>query len=238
MQKKQYNEFNNQNSIRDIPLAERPRERLISKGPSSLSLIELLEIIISKGSNNTSVVDVAYEILSKFPQINKLKDANITDLTQIKGIGTTKACQLVATFELVNRLDSIKQNTSNGDLYSAKTLFKLLRPYYLRKNKEHLIVTSLDSRKKIIAIDVVSIGTINETIAHPREVFKVAIDRLATYVVIAHNHPSGDIEPSSDDLRLTRRLLDVSYTIGIPLIDHLILSDTDFISLKDKNLLD
>ncbi len=228
---------NESNRIQSLPESERPRERLINKGAKSLSIVELFEIIISKGNSKRSVVNITHDILSEYSDLNELKNVAVKDLTKIKGIGIAKACQIVAMFELTTRLNLIEESLGTYIDYKAEDLFKLLNSYYSDKSKEHLIVISLDSRKRVSSIDVVSVGTINETIAHPREVFKTAIDNLASYIVIAHNHPSGDVQPSSEDLRLTRRLLDASYTIGIPIIDHLIVSEEGYMSMKDQNLL-
>lgn len=220
-------------SFKDIPIEERPRERLVLRGPESLSLTELIAVVLGKGTRDDSVSKISYEIVAKFGGIRELSKLNVKDWESLRGIGLAKATSLVAVFELGKRLDvdvvedRVTCDTADKIYTSVKRLFQGL-------NQEHLVVLSLDSRRRLIAVDDVSVGTVDEVLIHSREVFKAAINRRASYVAIAHNHPSGDLNPSNNDVNLTERLQSVSYTIGIPLIDHIIVGKNSFTSMKSE----
>lgn len=215
-------------SVKELPVEERPRERLLMKGSSALSLAELLAIILGKGIKGQPAVVLSQRILARFGyDISKL---NVDDLLALNGIGVAKACQIVACFELGRRAAGMPILRSQ-EYNDANQIYKLVKPYLIGKEKEHFLVVSLDARRRLIAVDNISIGSISQTIAEPREVFKSAINRRASFVVLAHNHPSGDPEPTADDLAITERLVNVSYTIGIPVLDHIIVSENLYVSL-------
>ena len=223
-------------TLHDLPREERPRERLKKVGVDNLSLAELLALVIERGKKGENVLTIAQNLISHFGNLENIKKASIEELCQVKGIGFATACKLKAAFKLGEKAQTI--STKYGQkIESAKDVFKLLKNDLGDKKKEHFKILSLDSRNKLISIDDVSIGTINANLVHPREVFKTAIQHLAVSIILVHNHPSGDPEPSEDDLEITKRIVEASKIIGIEVIDHIIIVKNGFLSFKSKNLI-
>jgi len=223
-------------TLHDLPREERPRERLKKIGVDNLSLVELLSLVIERGKRGENVLTIAQNLISHFGNLESIKKASIEELCQVKGIGFATACKLKASFKLGEKAQSTP--TKYGQkIESPKDVFKLLKNDLGDKKKEHFKVLSLDSRNKLISIDNVSIGTINANLVHPREVFKTAIQHLAVSIIIVHNHPSDDPEPSEDDLEITKRIVEVGKLIGINVLDHIIITKTKFFSFKDKKLI-
>ena len=225
-------------SIKSLPKPDRPRERLVAKGATALSDVELISIIVGKGTKKYPIQILSQRLLSKFHGLKGLLQANLNELLQIDGIGVAKACQLAACFEVslrnIQRSDSVQKKQ---EYTNSKVLYNLLRPYILGKEQEILLVVSLDVRNRLIAVDVSTTGTVNESLVHSREIFRSAIQRNASKIVIAHNHPSNDPTPSSQDIMQTKRLVEVSYIIGIPLLDHIVLGAGSYVSLNDAGYL-
>ncbi len=227
-------------TVRDLPKTERPRERLIKLGSEALSAQELLALIIARGVSGKSVMNIAQELLSKFGNIKNVSEATIEQLCQIKGIGPAKAAQIKACFEIARRIENqeIEQNKlKKFTLGSPEGVVKLARPILKDKKKEYFLVFPLDSRNQIMKEEIVSIGSSNASIAHPREIFKRTIANNAASVIIVHNHPSGDPEPSEDDLEITKQLVDAGKILGIEVSDHIIIGQKSFTSFKDKDLI-
>ena len=223
-------------TIHDLPKSERPRERLRSFGPEALSAQELLSLVIGRGIPGKSVMNIAQELLSKFGNIKAISQATIEELSQIKGIGFAKAAQIKACFELGKRQD-LEPELRDFDIKNPQSVVKAIQSSIKDKAKEHFKLILLNARNKIIGISTVSIGTLNSNLVHPREVFKDAISHSAASVVFAHNHPSGDPEPSEDDLTITERLTEAGKILGIEVIDHIIISKNGFFSFKEKGLI-
>ena len=224
-------------NLKDLPLEERPRERLLAKGVASLSAVELLAIILGKGVPGESIISLSSNLISKFGGLSNIGKISVEEFISIKGLGVAKSCQLVASFELARRISGGTFNKSK--VYSSATdVYKLIRPYLMSREKEHFLIVCLDSRRRLISIDNLSIGTVSQILVHPREVFKPAIIKSASYVILAHNHPSGDTSPSFEDLQVTERLIEASKLLGIPIIDHLIVSDANYLSFKDEEYLE
>lgn len=225
-------------TIKDLPSEERPRERLANLGAESLSLHELLAIILGRGSRGESVMTTVQKIISKFGSLDGLLEASLEDIQEIKGLGFAKACQLKACLELSKRLNKTlqadKNKKKNQKLTSAKEVYEALRRKIGGLKKENFVVVSLDTRNKIIAVDTVFIGTLNSSLIHPREIFETAIRRHAAVIVVAHNHPSGDPRPSDEDLKVTRLLLDAGKTMGIRVLDHLVVTKEKFYSFLEN----
>ena len=221
--------------IKNVPESERPRERLLSRGVSSLSAIELITVILGNGVQGNSVMDLSAKLFSKFGDLSSIGKLSVEEIIAIKGIGIAKACQIVAVFEIARRFSS-GSFLKRHELNSTKAVYNFIKPYITSRQKEHFIVVCLDSRRRFLGVDNISIGTINQSIVHPREVFKPAINRNASFVVLVHNHPSGDVNPSLDDLTTTERLVDAARMIGIPIVDHVIVSDDGYLSLRDNSL--
>jgi len=222
-------------TVRDLPRQERPRERLQKFGPEALSAQELLALVIGRGIPKKSVMNIAQELLAKFGNIKAISQATIEELSQIKGIGLAKAAQIKACFELGRRED-LEPELINFDIKNPETVVKAIRAGIKDKAKEHFKLILLNPRNKIIGISTISIGTLNASLVHPREVFKDAIVHSAASVVLAHNHPSGDPEPSEDDLTITKRLTEAGKILGVEVIDHIIVGKNGFFSFKEKGL--
>ena len=220
--------------IKDLPKYERPREKLIKKGASALKLDELLAILLRTGTKNKDVLKLAKDIALKYNN-NKLKNIGFEELRNIYGVGPTKAVQILAAIELGKRLFKQKDEKEIY-IHSPKDVLK--QTSHLQENKkENFVVLYLDARNKLILKETVSIGTINASLVHPREVFEPAIKELAVQIILVHNHPSGDPEPSEDDLVMTKRLVEAGKILGIDVIDHIIISKNKFFSFKERRLI-
>jgi DNA repair protein RadC len=223
-------------TIHDLPLSERPRERLLKLGSEALSSTEVLALLLGRGIKGESVIVTAQNLLSKFGNIKNLASASVEELTQTKGIGPAKAAQIKAAFELSKRLEDSFSEVSKITVKSPEGAIKAIKSQLKGKKKEHFMVLCLDTRNHLINTHKVSIGSLDCSIVHPREVFKEAISSCAASVIFVHNHPSGDPTPSEDDIKLTKRLVEVSEIIGIEVLDHIIVCDKDYLSMKAKNL--
>jgi DNA repair protein RadC len=223
-------------TVRDLPRQERPRERLQKFGPEALSAQELLALIIGRGIPKKSVMNIAQELLGKFGNIKAISQATIEELSQIKGIGLAKAAQIKACFELGKR-EELEPEPKDFDIKNPESVVKAIRSSIKDKAKEHFKLILLNPRNKIIGISTISIGTLNASLVHPREVFKDAIVHSAASVVLAHNHPSGDPEPSEDDLKITKKLVDSGKILGIEVLDHIIIAKNGFKSLANEGLI-
>ena len=223
-------------TIHDLPKPERPRERLEKFGPEALSAQELLALIIGRGIPQKSVINIAQELLTRFGNIKAISQATIEELSQIKGIGFAKAVQIKACFELGKRQD-LEAEPKDFDIQDPQNVVKAIQASIKDKAKEHFKLILLNTRNKIIGISTISIGTLNSNLVHPREVFKEAIAHSAASVVLAHNHPSGDSEPSEDDLIITKRLTEAGKILGVEVLDHIIITKNGFFSFKEKGLI-
>src|SRR3989337_4069864 len=216
-------------TVHDLPKPERPRERLKRFGPEALSAQELLALIIGRGVSKKSVMTIAQELVVKFGDIKTISEATLEELSQIKGIGFAKAAQIKACFEL-GKMEDLEPELKDFDIKDPQSVVKAIRASIQDKAKEHFKLILLNARNKIIGISTISIGTLNASLVHPREVFKDAIVHCAASVVLAHNHPSGDPEPSEDDIKITKRLIEAGKILGIDVIDHIIIGKNDYYS--------
>lgn len=232
---------NNLYSVRDLPKWERPREKLRDKGVANISSEELLAIIIGKGVQGEPVLLTVKKLLSEFNGLNNLFQASLEDLMKVKGIGLAKACQLVASFELSKRLikedlERERNRMARNAITKPVEIVKYIKSEIEDFSKENFFVISFDVRNRILGYDKISKGTLSASLVHPRETFEYAIRRHAAQIIVAHNHPSGDPEPSEDDIRITKRLYEAGKIMGIELMDHIVLTKEDYCSLKDKNV--
>lgn len=223
-------------TVHDLPKPERPRERLGKYGAEALSAQELLALVIGRGIPKKSVMSIAQELLSRFGNIKAISEAAIEDLSQIRGIGFAKAAQIKACFELGKRQD-LDPELIDYDIRNPHNVVRAIRASIKDKAKEHFKLIILNPRNKIIAISTISIGTLNASLVHPREVFKEAIRHNAASVVLVHNHPSGDSDPSEEDIKITERLIEAGKILGIELLDHIIITKNGFKSLAEEGLL-
>jgi DNA repair protein RadC len=223
-------------TVRDLPPDERPRERLIHRGAESLSAQEILALILGRGVKGESVMVTAQKLLSKFGSLRGIADSSVEELSQLNGIGPAKAAQLKAAFELSRRLAEGPRE-ARAPVKSPEDVVAVAAGTLKGKKKEHFLVLLLDTRNRLIRVSTVSMGSLDSSIVHPREVFKEAISACAASVIFVHNHPSGDPEPSEDDIELTRRLVEAGRVLGILVLDHVIVGDGSFLSLKgSRNL--
>ena len=219
--------------IKDLPRHEMPREKLIEKGVKNLRDSELMAILLRTGIEGKDVMNVSREILQKFPT-KKLLSLDFENLSKIKGIGQSKACLLLAAFELTKRALEVEDNNL-PTINSAKDAVAQLQELRTAK-KEHFIALFLNARNQLIHKETISIGTLNASLIHPREVFEPAVKNLAAQIIVAHNHPSNNPEPSEDDLEITMRLKEAGKILGIEIVDHIIVTKNSFISLKEEKL--
>lgn len=222
--------------MKEMPQSERPRERLVKYGAEVLSNAELLAIILRSGSRGDSALSLANRLLSGASGLRCLYECSLQELMGIKGVGEAKASQIKASLELGKRLRSFR---GGSDLYikspcdAAEIVMEDMR--YLKK--ECLRVILLNVKNMVICVKDISIGSINSSIVHPREIFVEAIKSASASVIICHNHPSGDPTPSEEDIKVTRRVFEAGKIIGIDLLDHIIIGDGSYVSLKERNII-
>jgi DNA repair protein RadC len=221
--------------MHNIPLGERPRERLLHKGAESLSLAELIAILLVTGTQEKSVLLLAQELVLKFGDIHGLLEASVEELKEVKGIGEAKAIQLKAAFAIAQKAQAIPY--SKPFLRTPEEAFRFAKQEIAAEKQEVLLVLLRDIKGRLIHHERVSVGTLSEVLVHPREVFFPAVKHKAYSLILAHNHPSGDPTPSECDFELTRLLLNSSRVMGIHLDDHLIVSRNSFVSLRERGLL-
>ena len=216
-------------TIHDLSKEERPRERLVKFGEEVLSTQELLQVILGRGIAGESVVVTAQKLLTQFGNLQKLAEASIEELSSVKGIGLAKAAQIKAVFEIGRRLSTQAPSYKSKELTDPQKVYQLIKSKLKDYHKEHFYIIALNSRNYSIA--EVSVGSLNASIVHPREVFAEAIKNKAASVIIAHNHPSGNTEPSEDDLVITKRLVEAGKILGIEVIDHVIITKEKYKSI-------
>lgn len=216
--------------IKDMSLDNQPRERLKRTGPQSLSQAELLAIIIKTGTMRENVVEICHKLISKYT-LDGLSTATLRELSKEHGIGPAKASQIISLFELYRRLP--KNNPSKKKVQTSKDLANIYLPKFRDTKKEHFLAIFLDTQKNIIKDKIITIGILNSSLIHPREVFQPAIKNLAHSVIVIHNHPSGNPNPSPEDLKITTFLQKTGEIVGIPLLDHLILGHSSWWSWSE-----
>ncbi|ACF43222.1 RadC family protein [Pelodictyon phaeoclathratiforme] len=220
--------------IHDFDPDNRPRERLLRSGAASLSPAELLAIILRTGTKNLNIVDTCNELIARY-SLEKLANITLEELKKVKGIGDAKAMQIVAIFELNKRLHYSRN--LNKKIQAARDVFEYMAGRVPDETKEHLFVLHLNTKNQIIKTELVSVGTLNAALIHPREVFKSAIKESSHAIILVHNHPSGDVEPSNADKQVTDLLKQASTVIQIDLLDHIIIGKTGCFSFRESGLL-
>ncbi|GER66190.1 UPF0758 protein YsxA [Weizmannia acidilactici] len=222
--------------IKDLSAEDRPRERLIHHGAESLSNQELLAILLRTGTKEESVLQLANRLLHHFEGLRLLKGASLEEMTAIKGIGTAKAVQILAAIELGRRINNLQHDErfvirtpQDGANYVMNDMRFLAQ--------EHFVCLYLNVKNQVIHRQTLFIGSLNASIVHPREVFKEALRRSAASIICFHNHPSGDPSPSKEDIEVTKRLAECGKIMGIEILDHLIIGEKKFVSLKEKGYL-
>lgn len=220
-------------SVLSLPPEERPRERLQRFGAEAMSTAELIAVILGSGSKGSPVLQLAHELVGRFGSLKALAEATVSELCEVRGLGQAKAIQLKAAFSLGGRLAS----QPFGCRYRIENpihAYNLVKDQLASEKREVFIAIMLDTKGYVITHQVVAIGTLSQTLVHPRELFYLAIRHKAASLILIHNHPSGDPSPSQEDYEITKILAQVGALMSIPIHDHLILGDSSFISLRQK----
>ncbi len=217
--------------ITNLSKDNRPRERLQNQGVASLSTAELLGIILKSGTKKENVLEISSKLLAKYG-LENLHSCTLQELSQEHGIGKAKACQIIALFELYNRIKQIPSKTK--EIISASDIYNLYHPKLADLKQEHFIAVYLDTKNKVICDKTITKGILDASLIHPREVFHGAIKNLARSLIVIHNHPSGDPAPSEEDLFVTKKLQETSEIIGIELLDHVIIGKEAFWSWSEN----
>ena len=222
-------------NIKTLPLEERPREKLIKNGPIPLTNSELLAIILRTGNKKENVLQITRKFFKEH-NIKSFSRLRIPVLKKQLGIGDAKACQIIACFELGRRLFQFTE-VKKIKIQKAKDIATLFIPEMENLEREHFKCVYLDSRKRILKHENLFIGSLNESLIHPREIFKFALEENAAAIILLHNHPSGDPTPSRFDITITRELIKAGETLGIPILDHIIIGGKNYISLREQELI-
>ena len=222
--------------IREIPSDERPRERLIRYGADVLSTAELLAILLRTGTEQYSALGLANHLLSTFGSLRGVASATIEEMSQVHGIGPAKAAQIKAAIEFGRRLVSAAPE-ERPKIRSPQDVYNLLGPTLRDQKREHFVALLLDTKGGVFRTRTVSVGDLSSSLVHPREVFTEAVRHSAASLIVAHNHPSGDPAPSPEDTAITRRLQEAGELLGIELLDHVIVGDSRWVSLREKGLM-
>ena len=210
---------------------------MILRGPQSLSDAELLAILLRTGMKGKSVLTIAQEIITKEKNLSGLASRSLDSLTKEAGIGKDKAATLLAAFELSRRIQSQSKLLSNKKITSPNDIAEIYIPLLRDELKEKFIVVCLNSANKVIKQETISIGNLNSSVVHPREIFKVAIDSSSASIILIHNHPSGNPEPSNEDIAITKKIVEAGKIMDIPVFDHIIIAGNTFTSFVEKRLL-
>lgn len=220
--------------IKDIPDVERPRERMLKLGPSRLSNEELISIILRCGTKKYSAKDLSLLLLKEIKDISNFKDITINKMISIKGIGESKATLLLAAIELGRRIFLEKNTISSSNYTSSYMVYEEVKYLFKDKKQENFYCLYFDNKQHLVGKELLFIGTVNSSVAHPREVFKYAYLYSATGIICIHNHPSGDISPSKEDIKLTEALVSIGEINKIPILDHIIIGNNNYYSFSDN----
>lgn len=223
--------------IKDIPELERPRERLMNIGVDNLSNSELLAILLKTGTKDMSVKELSNYILKEIDNFLDLRNITLEKLKSIKGIGDAKACELLAAIELGKRLNAKYDNLKKIKIVNANNIFEYYRNIFIDKKQEYFYAIYLDTKNNIIKDKLLFIGTINQSLVHPREIFKEAYLLSASSIILIHNHPTGNVSPSKNDINLTKNIINVGNLLGIKVLDHIIIGDNNYYSFIENGVL-
>lgn len=228
--------FTMNRTIKGLPPELRPRERSLTVGMKYLSDQEILSILLGSGYRSHSALDISGLLLRKYGNIKGLRDLSLDEWCKEKGIGVAKATTLMAAFELGDRMTRLPLG-NKVIISSSKEAADYLIPEFKNMKKEHFKLLMLTTKNGLLGIDTISIGSLNASIVHPRELFKSAIKKSAAGIILAHNHPSGDVMPSEEDILMTKRIKEGGLILGIEVLDHLIIGENGYFSFKEENLL-
>lgn len=222
--------------MRDVAPHDRPREKLERHGPAALGDNELLALVLGSGTRGRGALDLANRVIERFGGVHRLARAGVADLRQILGVGRARAAQVLAAVEL-GRRTLLREAEAQPRMTTPEALAAYLQPEYGSRAVEHFGVVMLDTKHHVLRVQIVAVGTLDSAAVHPREVFRDATVMRAAAVVLFHNHPSGDPRPSRDDVTLTLRMLSAGEIIGIEVLDHLILADQRYFSMREAGVI-
>ena len=224
-------------TVKELPLDDRPREKLLLRGAQNLSDAELIAILLRSGKKGKPVTQLAQELIQENGGISSIASKSVESLTKYSGIGKDKAAAIAAAFELGRRIDFQKKWFSDKKVTSPADVAEIFIPILRDELKEKFIIICLSSANKIIKWETISVGTLNSSVVHAREIFKAAIDNSSASIILLHNHPSGNAEPSNEDISITKRLAEAGKIIDFPIFDHIIIAGDKYTSLVDKRLI-
>ena len=222
--------------IKELPADERPREKMKERGAQALGNSELLAILLRTGNFQESALRIAENLLDRQGGLAGFGNATLEEFEQVKGVGEAKAITVMAAIELGRRVTTLAP-AARAVIRTPDDVAALLMPRFRYETKESFIAILLSTKNHVLKTPVISIGSLNASIVHPRELFREAINASAAAVILAHNHPSGDPAPSPEDVSLTRKLVDAGKLLDIPVLDHIVLGDGKYISFKEKGIL-
>jgi len=220
----------------ELPAEERPRERMKALGVEALSMRELLALVIGSGSRGRGTMELADDLVSSFESVRDLAVASVERLCRVSGVGVARASRVMAAIELGRRV----LKSSRGDRKTVRCpadAAGVVMEDMTNLDREHFRVILLDSKNAVISVETVSIGTVNASIVHPREVLKPALEKSATSIILVHNHPTGSVSPSREDILITRRFEKCGRILGIDVVDHIIVGDNNYVSMKEGGYL-
>ncbi|PIQ08577.1 MAG: hypothetical protein COW71_10890 [Ignavibacteriales bacterium CG18_big_fil_WC_8_21_14_2_50_31_20] len=223
--------------VKDIPLDDRPREKLLLRGQQNVTDAELLAILLRTGTRGVSVVEMAQKLISRYTNLAQLALQSAESLQNNLGIGKDKAATLVAAFEISRRVESQSKWFSNKSITNPSEIAKMFIPILRDEVKEKFIVVSMNAANRIIRYNIISTGNLTSSIVHPREVFKVAIENNSANIILIHNHPSGNCEPSNEDIKTTKKLVEAGKLLDIEVFDHIIIADNSYLSFVEQQMI-
>jgi DNA repair protein RadC len=223
--------------VKELPVDDRPREKLILRGVQSLTDAELIAILLRTGTKGKSVIEVAQELVQKSGGLNNLTSKTAEAIQKQVGIGKDKAATLLAAFEISRRADFKKKLFSIKKIISPADIAEIFIPMMRDKVKEEFYVICLNTANKITKMELISVGNLNASVVHPREVFKAAIENNAAHIILLHNHPSGNTAPSNEDIELTRQMVEAGKVMNIHVFDHLIIAGNKYVSFVEERII-
>jgi DNA repair protein RadC len=223
--------------VKDLPLDDRPREKLTLRGAQNLSDAELIAILLRTGKKGKSVISVAQQLITTNRNLSVLASKTLSDLMKVDGIGKDKATTLLAAFELSRRIESQSKWLNEKKVTSPQDVADIFIPLLRDEIKEKFLLVCLNSANRIITHEVISVGSLNSSVIHPREVFKAALDHNSASIILLHNHPSGNPEPSNEDIAITKKIVESGKILDIPVFDHIIIAGNVFTSFVERRLI-
>ncbi len=224
-------------AVKDLPLDDRPREKLAMRGAQSLTDAELIAILLRTGKKGKSVIEISQELISGLGNLAVLSTKSINELTKVGGIGNDKAVTLLAAFEISRRILYQSRWVSDKKITAPAIAAEMFIPLFSHLDKENFVVICLNSANKIIKHEIISVGNLNSSIVHAREIFKSAIENKSASIILLHNHPSGNPEPSNEDIAITKKLVEAGKLLDIPVFDHIIIAGNRYTSFVEKRLI-